>query len=145
MSKRAPSRRDTSAVSGWQLPYRIERSSCPVVVVVLRALGWSARNWNDAEGSCAEALWGTGPFRKVCRRSNWSKHMAKDVCSCKEGQPTHKLQHKEPDRPPHDRPAASFIAQPYFSFRFISLRFHCWKEKFGAIKKCCYINYFLNV
>ena len=50
----------------------------------------------------------------------------------------------EPDRPPHDRPAASFIAQQYSSLSFISSRSHCWKEKFGAIKRSYYINYFLN-
>jgi hypothetical protein len=41
----------------------------------------------------------------------------------------------EPDRPQHDRPAASVVAQQYSSFSFISLRFHCCKQKFGTIKK----------
>jgi hypothetical protein len=36
----------------------------------------------------------------------------------------------EPDRPQHDRLAASVIDQQYSSTTFISLRFHYRKEKF---------------
>jgi hypothetical protein len=38
----------------------------------------------------------------------------------------------EPDRPQHDRPAASVIAQQYSSATFVSLRSHSWKEMFGV-------------
>ena len=43
----------------------------------------------------------------------------------------------EPDRPQHDRPAASV-------FGFISLRFHCCKQKFSAIKEMLLYQLFLN-
>jgi len=38
----------------------------------------------------------------------------------------------EADRPQHDCPAASVIAQQYSSATAISLRSHCSMEKFGA-------------
>ena len=38
----------------------------------------------------------------------------------------------EPDRPQHDRPAASVIAQQYSSATFVSLCYHSRKEIFGV-------------
>jgi len=45
----------------------------------------------------------------------------------------------EPDRPLRDRPVTCVIAQQYSSAIFVSLRFHCRREKFGDFKKNLFI------
>ena len=50
----------------------------------------------------------------------------------------------ERDRQQVDRQAGSVIAQKYSSAAFVSFRFHCRKEKFGAFQKFLFIIIFTN-
>ena len=56
----------------------------------------------------------------------------------------------EPDRPQHDRPATSVIAQQYCSTTIVSLHFNSRNEKFGArlknvIRSCLLFRNFTNL
>jgi hypothetical protein len=50
----------------------------------------------------------------------------------------------EPDRQQLDRHAGCVIAQQYSSAAFVSFRFHCRKEKFGAFQKYRFLFIFTN-
>jgi hypothetical protein len=66
----------------------------------------------------------------VLRDSNLSINMVKHVCVHKEIHLKSVLSVLESDRPQHDCPAASVIAQHYSSATFVSLRCLYHKEKF---------------